>query len=75
MLAKLTDTTSNQAVPEFEIGAIYAGLGQKDRAFEWLQRAYRRRSSAIAKISTDLRTRTLRGDPRFISLLKQMRLA
>jgi hypothetical protein len=29
----------------------------------------------MAKINVDLRTQTLRGDPRFVSLLKGMRLA
>jgi tetratricopeptide (TPR) repeat protein len=75
VLKKLNATTPNRALPEFEIGAIYGGLGQTDRAFEWLERAYRRRSSAMAKINVDLRTQTLRGDPRFVSLLKRMRLA
>lgn len=74
VLKKLEGTASNRALPEFEIGVIYAGLGQTDRAFEWLERAYRRRSSAIAKIQVDIRTQSLRHDPRFVSLLKRMRL-
>lgn len=75
VLQKLNATAPNRALPEFEIGAIYAGLGQNDRAFEWLERAYRRRSAAMARINVDIRMQTLRSDPRFVSLLKRMRLA
>jgi len=32
----------NEVLSEFEIGAIFAGLGQNDSAFDWLKRAYRR---------------------------------
>ena len=75
VLKKLNTTIPNRALPEFEIGAIYAGLGQNDGAFEWLERAYRRRSSAMARVNVDLRMQTLRSDSRFASLLKRMRLA
>jgi hypothetical protein len=74
VLDKLEGTRPNRALPEFEIRVIYAGLGQTDRAFEWLERAYHRRSSAMARIKVDVRTQLLRGDPRFVSLLKRMRL-
>lgn len=74
VVKRLAAPTPNRSLPEFEIGAIYAGLGQTDRAFEWLHRAYRRRSSAMAKVNVDLRMQTLRSDPRFASLLKRMRL-
>jgi tetratricopeptide (TPR) repeat protein len=75
VLKKLNKATPDRALPEFEIAGIYAGLSQNDRAFEWLERAYARRSSAMAKINVDLRTQTLRGDPRFVSILKRMGLA
>jgi tetratricopeptide (TPR) repeat protein len=75
VLKRLTAVIPNRALPEFEIGAIYAGLGQNDLAFEWLERAYRRRSAAMARINVDQRMQMLRSDPRFVSLLKRMRLA
>jgi tetratricopeptide (TPR) repeat protein len=74
VIGSLQNITPNRALPEFEIAAIYAGLGRSDHAFEWLERAYSRRSSAMAKIKVDVRTQALRGDPRYISLLRRMRL-
>jgi len=55
------------------IAAIYAGLGQKDKAFEYLEKAYQERSPDIAfALKADLRVDTLRQDPRFQDLLRRV---
>jgi TolB-like protein/DNA-binding winged helix-turn-helix (wHTH) protein/Flp pilus assembly protein TadD len=54
---------------------IYAGLGNKDRAFELLEEAYRDKSLDVAWIlKPDPRTDNLRGDPRFQNLLRRVGL-
>jgi len=54
---------------------IYAGLGNKDRAFELLEEAYRDKSLDVAWIlKPDPRTDNLRGDPRFQDLLRRVGL-
>jgi hypothetical protein len=51
------------------IGAIYAGLGNRDKAFEFLERA----SPDVAYfLKADLRIDSLRSDPRFQDLLHRM---
>ena len=57
------------------IAAIYSGLGQNDKAFEFLEKAYQEKSPDIAYfIKADLRIDTLRSDPRFQGLLRRIGL-
>jgi hypothetical protein len=57
------------------IGVIWAGLGQKDRAFEFLEKSYDEKSSDMAYfIGADWRLDGLRSDPRFAELLRRMAL-
>nr|MDQ3013135.1 tetratricopeptide repeat protein [Acidobacteriota bacterium] len=48
---------------------IYAALGEKDAAFEWLERCYVERAATIRALKTDPLCDSLRQDPRFDSLL------
>lgn len=56
----------------YEIATVYAGLGDRDRAFEWLEKAYEERSNALARYRMDPRLRTLQGDARFQDLVRRM---
>ena len=47
------------------IALIYAGLGEKDRALEWLQKAYEDRSDWLIYLRVDPRLDGLRSDARF----------
>jgi TolB-like protein/Tfp pilus assembly protein PilF len=60
-------------VSPYMIATIYAGLGDKDKAFEFLEKAYQERSSDLPYfVRSDLRVDHLRSDPRFENLLKRM---
>jgi adenylate cyclase len=48
---------------------------EKDRAFEWLQRAYQQRDSGLNGILYDPLLTGLVGDPRFKALLKKLKLS
>ena len=52
---------------------IYAGLGEKDKAFEWLEKGYEDRSHRL-RIKVDPPFDPLRSDPRFADLLRRMNL-
>jgi hypothetical protein len=54
--------------------AIYAGLGEKDRAFESLERGYAERSAGMAYIKADPFWDELHSDPRYADLLRRMGL-
>ena len=58
----------------YDIAEIYAWRGEKDKAFEWLDRAYQQRSSDLYGFTNDATFASLRGDPRFAALLRKMNL-
>jgi serine/threonine protein kinase/tetratricopeptide (TPR) repeat protein len=55
----------------YEVAGVYAQLGDKRRAFEWLDKAYRNRS-CLYWIRQDPRFDSLRSDTRFQELLAKM---
>lgn len=57
------------------IATIHAGLGDPDKAFDFLDRAYREKSLDMSHIKADLRLDNLRSNPRFQSLLSRMGLS
>jgi eukaryotic-like serine/threonine-protein kinase len=61
-------------VPAEGIAAIYAGLGDKDRAFAWLDRAYRERSFSLAWVSFEKMYQSLWDDPRYDDLIRRIGL-
>ena len=52
----------------------YSGLGNKDEAFRWLERARGNRDEDLMYLRVDPKLRELRGDPRFHHLLREMNL-
>ena len=60
-------------VSPYMIATVYAGLANKDKAFEYLEKAYQERSPDLPYfLRADLRMDTLRSDPRFEDLLRRM---
>lgn len=60
-------------VSPYILATIYAGLGEKERAFELLERAYRERSLEMNwHLKADVRIDNLRSEPRFNDLLRSV---
>jgi TolB-like protein/DNA-binding winged helix-turn-helix (wHTH) protein/Tfp pilus assembly protein PilF len=75
ILRELERKSKSAYVSPYLMATIYAGLGEKDRAFELLEKAYAERSLDISWfIKADLRIDSLRSDPRFQSLVRRVRL-
>ena len=75
ILAQLLKQSQTAYVSPYMIATIYAGLGNKDKAFEFLEKAYQERSPDVPYfLKADLRLDTLRSDPRFQSLLRRLNL-
>jgi TolB-like protein/DNA-binding winged helix-turn-helix (wHTH) protein len=76
LLGSLQQQAPANYVSWYMIAAIYSGLGQKGKAFDFLEMAYRDRSPDLAYfVKADLRMDPLRSDPRFLDLLDRMGLA
>jgi tetratricopeptide (TPR) repeat protein len=75
ILGDLLRQSKTSYVSPYMIAAIYSGLGQNDKAFEFLEKAYQEKSPDIAYfIKADLRIDTLRSDSRFQDLLRRIGL-
>ena len=58
-----------------QLAEVYAYRGEKDRAFEWLERAHRQRDPGLASLRIDPFLANLQGDPRWNAFLRTMGLA
>jgi DNA-binding winged helix-turn-helix (wHTH) protein/Tfp pilus assembly protein PilF len=57
------------------IASIYAGLGDRDSAFVWLEKAINAHEPAAALFKVDPMLKNLRNDPRFEQLLRRVNLS
>ncbi len=73
-LNRMLDLRARRYVDAYLIGAVYAGLGEKDKAFEWLTKAYEEHAGQLVCIRVDPWIKNLRSDPRYKELLKKMGL-
>ncbi len=74
ILEKLFAMSKRKYIPAYDIAAVYIGLGEKAKAFEWLSKALEQRSGFLVYIKCDRRFDGLRSDPRFQDLLRRMNL-
>jgi TolB-like protein/Tfp pilus assembly protein PilF len=74
VLAKLYEKQKQSYVSDYDIALIHQGLGDKDRAFEWLDKAYEERDANLAHIRGDPRLSSLHSDPRYKDLIKRIGL-
>jgi tetratricopeptide (TPR) repeat protein len=72
-LAELLEKNSDDAA--FQIAEVYAFRGEADRAFPWLERAYRQRDTGVSEMKGDPLLKNLEADPRYRVFLARMRLA
>jgi hypothetical protein len=67
----LKEVSAHGWVAPYNVAVIYAGMGEKDKAFALLERAYKDRSYDIATyLATDECLDNLRSDPRFAALVR-----
>jgi TolB-like protein/Tfp pilus assembly protein PilF len=61
-------------VPRFSFVWAYAGLGDKEQAFAWLEKAYQERRDLMIALNIDPLVDPLRSDPRFQDLVRRVGL-
>jgi DNA-binding winged helix-turn-helix (wHTH) protein/TolB-like protein/lipoprotein NlpI len=74
LLEQLTRRSRRENVPAYSIAIVYLGLGERDKALEWLDNASQDRSTYLVYAKTDPLLDPLRSDPRFAALLQRMGL-
>jgi len=75
LLKELRELSGRRFVSAYDFAILYAGLGEKDQAFEWLERAYEERSfSLVMSLKAEPRLDNLQSDPRFQDLVRRVDL-
>lgn len=72
IIGELAALNRESSFVSYHIATIHAGLGEKEQALTWLERAYLERDIFMAvRLKTDPKLDNLRADPRFQNLLRQ----
>jgi TolB-like protein/Tfp pilus assembly protein PilF len=74
VLQRLADMGKRRRISPFLMAWVYAGLDNREQAFAELEQAYEQRNPLMPFIGAAWQFDSLRGDPRFRSLLKRMKL-
>ena len=74
LLEDLGRLSKRRYVPAFDIGVIYAALGENDLAFAYLEKAYEDRHPWLIMLRVMPKVDRLRSDPRFEQLLHRVGL-
>ena len=70
LLGQLNDQSKARHISPFNLAVIYGGLGDKERAVEWLEKAYEERSPSLNLLKLSPAFFSLREDPRFVAMVR-----
>ena len=74
ILEQLAASSKQRYTPAQAFAIVYTGLGDKDQAFAWLDKAYEERSNRLAYLKVEPTWDPIRSDPRFDELLRRIGL-
>jgi tetratricopeptide (TPR) repeat protein len=74
VLVELQALAKKRYVPSLYIAVVHAGLGEKDQAFIWLEKAYEERCDYLVYLPSEPLGDTLRSDPRYAELIHRLGL-
>ena len=73
LIAKELEAKYNKGEAQgYDVAILYAGMGDRDQAFAWLEKNFQTRGAQLTTITIEPVFDSLRGDPRFASLLQRM---
>jgi hypothetical protein len=73
ILGELKALSKQRYVSPLDIAVLYTGLGDRNSAFEWLEKAYQERTMRIQALPQPIFD-SLRSDPRFRDLMRRIGL-
>jgi TolB-like protein len=74
VLDTLNSLTSRQFVTSYGIALVFTGMGDKDKTFDWLNKAYDERSNFLVWLHRDPRWASIRSDKRYTELARKLGL-
>lgn len=74
ILGRLLSTSKSVPIAAHHFALIYIGIGEKDEALAWLEKAFEQHSPMMAWLEVDPRFDSLRQEPRFQHLVKRVGL-
>lgn len=74
IISQLQQMSKDKYVPSLYVAMVYTGLGDKDQAFYWLDKAYAERCEYLLYLPNEPVADPLRSDPRFPALLQRLGL-
>jgi tetratricopeptide (TPR) repeat protein len=74
VIKELEDKYAQKEANGVSIAGVYAGLGDKNKAFEWMEKDFKNGDGQLPDITVSIPLESLRDDPRFKDLLKRMGL-
>jgi len=74
ILKELLTLNERRYVTPAALAYVYIGLGDKDQAFAWIEKAYRERSNFVTYLKVVPIVDSLRSDPRFSDLIRRVGL-
>jgi eukaryotic-like serine/threonine-protein kinase len=74
LVRNMEEQSTKRYVSPHHIAIVYVGLGQKDQAFEWLEKALDHREEILVFLNVDPTWDSLREDPRFKDLIRRVGL-
>ena len=74
LLDQLKEFSTRRYVSPYRIARLYVGLGEKDEAFAWLEKAYEGRDEELVLLKVFALWDSIRSDPRFTDLLRRVGL-
>jgi TolB-like protein/Flp pilus assembly protein TadD len=72
VIAELTALSQKRYVSPYNTALVYVGLNEFDKAFEWLEKAFRDRSDLLIDLEIDPRLDRIRDDARFENLVRRV---
>jgi len=73
-LNELREISKRHYVSPYWFAGVYAGLGDKEQAFAWLDKAYQDRTLFLIWLKVEPQFENLRDDPRYNDLLRRIGL-
>ncbi len=74
IVERLKKSSSDHYIPPATVAIVFSGLGEKDQALTWLEKANEDRDPWATGLKVDPRFDSLRSDPRFQDLMRRVGL-